>query len=141
MSAGQNGGHSRDVNHQKRKNVISMEPKQLHVLKLSHIKSLELDEIDMGLSNAYNRDVFAPPSIKHWPHQIKLGRTGLQIQHVGGRPLRDDIDAEIISVLRKFPFSSVRTIDDSLNILVSTVILIWWKKLILNFFFVGFLTY
>jgi hypothetical protein len=77
MSAGQNGGHSRDVNHQKRKNVISMQPNQLHVLKLSHVKSLELDEIATGLSKANDRDVFAPASIKYWFHQIKLGRAGL----------------------------------------------------------------
>jgi hypothetical protein len=52
---------------------------------------------------------------------MKIGRTDLQTQHVGGRPLLDDIDAEVRSVLRKFPFSSVRTIGDSLNIPAVTV--------------------
>jgi hypothetical protein len=47
--------------------------------------------------------------------------TDLHTQHVGGRPPADDINAEIITVLRKFPCPSVRTIADSLNIPASTI--------------------
>jgi hypothetical protein len=54
-------------------------------------------------------------------HQIKIGRTDLQTQDVGGRPRLDPAGAEIISVLRKFPFLLVRTIADSPNHPTSTI--------------------
>jgi hypothetical protein len=85
------------------------------------MQSLKLDEIATELFNTDDRDVHAPPNIKYWLHRIKLGRTDLQTQHVGGRPHLDDVDAEIISVLLKLPFSSVRTTADSLNIHASRI--------------------
>jgi hypothetical protein len=51
MSAGQNGWHGWDVNHQKRKSVASMELKQRHVIKFLHVKDLKLDEIATELFN------------------------------------------------------------------------------------------
>jgi hypothetical protein len=61
--------------------------------------------------------------MKYWRHQLKLGRTDLTTQHIRGKPYLDDTDAEILSVLRMSPFSSVRTIADSLGISASTVYL------------------
>jgi hypothetical protein len=61
------------------------------------------------------------PGIPDRPHQAKLGGTDLQMQRVGGRPPLDDVDAEILSFMRKRPFSSVRTITGSLNIAASTI--------------------
>jgi hypothetical protein len=42
------------------------------------------------------------------------------MQHDGGRTRLDDIDAGLLAVLRKVPFSSVRTTVDSLNNPAST---------------------
>jgi hypothetical protein len=75
------------------------------------------------LSTLYGEDAYTRPSIKYWLHQLKLGRTDLTTQHVGGRLYLDNTDAEILSELRISPFSLVRTIADSLSIPASTVYL------------------
>jgi hypothetical protein len=54
-------------------------------------------------------------------HQLKLGRTDLKTLRVGGRPALDDIDPEIFSLLRKYPFASIRIIAEALAIPASTV--------------------
>jgi hypothetical protein len=72
---------------------------QHHVITFLDVKDLKRNEIATKLSNTYNRDADDPPSIKYCLHQIKLGRTDLQTQHVGGRPLLEDIDAESVMVL------------------------------------------
>jgi hypothetical protein len=91
-----------------------MELEQRHIIKFVHIKGLKLGGIAQELSSAYGPDLYTPPSIQYWLHEIKLGRTDLGTQHAGGRPALNDIDAEILSLLRKYPFSLVRTIADSL---------------------------
>jgi hypothetical protein len=98
-----------------------MDLKQRHIITLLSMKGLKLGEIAKELSSAYGQDAYIPLSIKYWLHQIKLGRTDLRTQHPGGRPPLDDIDAEILSFLRKYPFSSVRTIAESLEIHASTI--------------------
>jgi DNA-binding Lrp family transcriptional regulator len=45
----------------------------------------------------------------------------LRTQYAGGRPPLDDINAEILSLLQKYPFSSMRTIAESLEMPVSTI--------------------
>jgi hypothetical protein len=84
-----------------------MELKQRHLIEFLHVKGLKVHKIATELSSIYGWDACAPPSIKYWLYQIRLGRTDLQTQHVGKPPPLDDIDAEIVSVLRKFPFSSL----------------------------------
>jgi hypothetical protein len=101
---------------QKPKSVTFMDLEERHVIKFLHLKGLKLEAIAVELADAYGQDAYTKPSIKYWVHQIKLGRTDLTTQHIGGRPTLDDIDAEILSALRKYPFSSVRTIGDSLGI-------------------------
>jgi hypothetical protein len=66
---------------------------------------------------------------KYWLHQVNLGRTDLRAQYAGGRPPLDDLDAEILSFLRRYPFSSVRTIANSREIPASTI----YSHLALNF--------
>jgi hypothetical protein len=56
------------------------------------------------------------------------------MQHFGGQSALGDIGAKIISVLRKFPFLSVRTIVDFLSISVSTIYTHLVEKIDLNFF-------
>jgi hypothetical protein len=55
-------------------------------------------------TRAYNDDVYVPPSIKYWLHQIKLARTNLQTQYVRGRPLLDDVDAEMVLTDKRLAF-------------------------------------
>jgi hypothetical protein len=98
-----------------------MDLEQRHVIWFRHFKGLKLDAIAAELVETYGPEAHAKPSIKYWIHQIKLGRIDLTNQHSGGRPTLDDIDAEILAALRKFPFSSVPTIGDSLGIPASTV--------------------
>jgi hypothetical protein len=115
-----------------------MFPEQRHIMKFLRIKGLKLGEITKELSSAHSPDAYTPPSIKCWPRQIKLGRTDPRAQHAGGRPLFHDINAEILSLLRKYPFSSVRTIAESREIPVSTIFFIWSRKLVLKIsYFVG----
>jgi transposase len=116
-----------------------MELEQRYVIRFLQVKGLKLNEIATELPNTYGRDASAPPSIKYWLHQIKLGRTDLKTQHGGGRPRLDDIDAEILLVLRKFTFSSRRMIADSLNIPAPMIHAHLAEKIDLNnFYFVGF---
>jgi hypothetical protein len=113
-----------------------MELEQRHFIKFLHVKGLKLGEIAMELSDIYSRDAHALPSIRYRLHQIKLGGANLQGQHVGRRPPLDDIDAEIISVLWKFLFSSVRTIAYSLNISASMTHTHLVEKIDLKIFYI-----
>jgi hypothetical protein len=122
--------------------VISVELEQRDMIKILHVKGLKLDESATELSSTDGQAASAPPSIKYRLHQIKLGRTDLQTHHVGGRPPLEDNDAELIFVLRKFLFSSVRTIAESWNIHASTISDHLVEKTNFTFFdFVGFPTY
>jgi hypothetical protein len=80
------------------------------------------------------QDACTPLSIQYWPHQISLVTTDRRTQHAGGRPPLDDIDTEILSLLRKYSFSSVRTIAKSLGIPVSTLYFHLAKKIGLKLF-------
>jgi hypothetical protein len=105
------------------------------------IKGLKLGEIAKELSSAYGPDAYTPPSIKYWLHQIKPGRTDLRTQHTGGWLPLDEIDAGILAFLRKSPFSSVRTIAESLEIPVSTIYSHSVHKVGLKIFFLLWVPY
>jgi hypothetical protein len=92
-----------------------------HIIKFLHIQGLKLGEIAQKLPSAYRPDPYTSPSVNSCLHQIKLRRTDLRTQHPAGRPPLDDIGAEILSFLRKYPFSSVRTTAESLEIPVSII--------------------
>jgi hypothetical protein len=100
-----------------------MEVEQRCIIKFLHLKGLKLGDIVVELSTLYGEDAYTRPSLKDWLHQLKLGRTDLTTQHVGGRPSLDDTDAETLSVLLISAFSSVRAIADSLGIPASPVYL------------------
>jgi hypothetical protein len=104
---GKNGGRNDSANPEKLKNVRPMEVEQRCIIKFLHLKGLKLGDIVVELSTLYGEDAYTRMSIKYWPHQLKLGRTDLTTQYVGGRPYLDDTDAEILSVLRISPFSWV----------------------------------
>jgi transposase len=86
-----------------------MELEQRRIIKFWHLKGLKLQEIATELFSAYIHmaRMRARPSIKYWLHQIKLERTDLQTQHIGGRPPLNDADAETLSLLQTLPSSSV----------------------------------
>jgi hypothetical protein len=84
-----------------------MDMEQHHVVKILSIKGLKLGEIARELLSAYGSCGYAPPNIKDWLHQIKFGRANLGTQHAGPRQPFDDIDTEILSLLRKYPLSLV----------------------------------
>jgi hypothetical protein len=90
-----------------------------HIINFLRIKCLKLGEIGQELSRAYGPIADTPTSIQYWLHYIRLGRTDLRKQYAGDRPPLDDIDAKILSLFRKYPFSSVRTIAKSLKIPLS----------------------
>jgi hypothetical protein len=121
ISPGKNSRRKDSANLEKLKSVSPMEVEQRCIIKFLHLKGLKLGDILVELSTLYGEDAYTRPSIKYWLHQLKLGRTNLTTQHVGGRPYLDDTDAEILLVLRISPFSSVRTIADSLGIPASPV--------------------
>jgi hypothetical protein len=93
-----------------------MDLEQRHIVKFLRIPGLKLKGIAKELSSAYGPDAYAPPSLKYWLYQINLGRTDFRTPHAGGQSTLDDMDAEILSLLRKAPFSLVRTIAESLKI-------------------------
>jgi hypothetical protein len=82
-----------------------MHVEQRHIIRFLGIKGLKLAEIAKDLSSAYGPDAYTPTSIKYWLHPTKLRRTDLRAQHAGARPPLDDMNAEIVSLLRKYPFS------------------------------------
>jgi hypothetical protein len=113
-------GKNDEVNHVELKSAIPARLEQRHIIKFLHLKGLKLDDIVTELSDMYGQDAYAKPSIKYWLHQLRLRRKDLMTQHMGGRPTLEDTEAEILSILRRSPFSSVRTIVDSLGIPAST---------------------
>jgi hypothetical protein len=118
---GKNGRYFCDTNSKQLKSVTSREWEQRYIIKLLHLKGLKLQETTTELSSAHRHDAYARLSVNYWLHQIKLGRTDLQTQHVCGPPPLDGVDVEILSLLRESPFSSVRTIAGFLNIPLSTI--------------------
>jgi hypothetical protein len=125
ISPGKNGG----------RNDSPTEVEQRCIIKFLHLKGLKLGDTVVELATLYGEDAYTRPSINYWLHQLKLGRTDLTTQHVGGRPYLDDTDAEILSVLRISPFSSVRTIADSLAIPASTMYLHLVEKIAFKNYF------
>jgi hypothetical protein len=83
--------------------------------------NLKLDSVPAELSGTYRQDADEPASIKYWLHQLKLGRIDLKTLHVRRRPPVDDIDAEIFSLLGKYPFASLQVIAEALAVSTSTV--------------------
>jgi hypothetical protein len=94
---------------------------QRHIIKLLQLTGLKLADIAVELSGQYSQDAHARSSTKYWLHRLRVGRKDLTAQHVGGRLPLDHTDTEIRSVLRTSPFSSVRTIADSLAIPASPI--------------------
>jgi hypothetical protein len=86
-----------------------MELERRLVIKFLHVKGIRLGNIVTELSDMSGRYVHAKPSIKYWPHQLRLGRKDLTIHHLSGRPTLDDTDAEISSMFRISPFSAPRS--------------------------------
>jgi hypothetical protein len=113
----------------------SMDLEQHHIIKFSRFKGLKLGEIAEEPVSAYGPDAYTPPSRLYWLHQIRLGRTDLGTQHAVGRPSLGDIDADILSILGKYPFFSVRTIAGSLGIPVSTIYFHLVEKIGFKIFF------
>jgi hypothetical protein len=107
---------------------------QRHIIKFMRIEGLTLGEIAKEFSSAYGPGAYPPPSIKYWRHQVKVGRTDPRRQHAGARPPFDDINAEILSLPRKYPFSSVLTIAESLGIPASTIYSYLIEKISFKFF-------
>jgi hypothetical protein len=98
-----------------------MDLEQRHVIQFLSRKSLKLDAIAVELSGTYGQEAEERARIKYWLRQLKLGRTDLKTRHVGGRPPLGDIDTEIFSLLRKYPFASIRVIAEALAVSASTV--------------------
>jgi hypothetical protein len=103
-------------------------------MRFLRINGLKLEETAQELSSAYGPDASTSPSIKHWLYQIKLEAKDLRKKHAGGRPPLYDIDAENSSFLRKYRFSSMRTIAESLEIPASTIYFHLVKKIGLKIF-------
>jgi hypothetical protein len=61
-----------------------MELEQHHVFKFLHLKGLKLGDIAVELSSLYGQDAYARSRIKHWLHQLRLGRKNLTTQDVSG---------------------------------------------------------
>jgi hypothetical protein len=83
---GKNGGRNDSGNPEKPKRVSPMEAEQRYIIKFLHLKGLKLGDVVVERSNPYGEDAYTRPSIKYWIHQLKLGRTDLMTQQVGGRP-------------------------------------------------------
>jgi hypothetical protein len=132
---GKNGGRNDSANAEKLKSVSPMEVEQRCIIKFLHLKGLKLGDIVVKLSTLDGEDAYTRPSITYWLHQLKLGKADLTTQHVGGIPYLRDTDPEILSVFRISPFSSVRTITDSLGIPASTVYLHLVEKIGFNNYF------
>jgi hypothetical protein len=64
---------------------------------------LKLGSIAAEPSGTYGQDAYERPSIKYGMHQLKLSRTDLTTEHLGGRPALDDIDAEVASFRSNWP--------------------------------------
>jgi hypothetical protein len=100
-----NWRENEEVNHVELKSAIPMELEQRHIIKFLHHKGLKLDNVVTELPDMYGQDACAKLSIKYWFHQLRLGRKDLTTQLLGGRTTFDDTNAEILSILRRSPFS------------------------------------
>jgi len=100
---------------------MSRDLEQRYVIKFLRTKGLKLPAIVQELSNTYGADAYPETDVKYWIHELKLGREDLHDQGGPGRPPLDDVDAKILALLQKEPYSSVRTLSESLRYPPTTV--------------------
>jgi hypothetical protein len=98
-----------------------MEIEQRYVVSSLHRKTMKLPVIVAEPAAVYHEDGFDENGMKYWLHEIKLHRPDLSDRPSSGRLPLEDIDARILQVLEAEPWSSVRTIVESLKIPASAV--------------------
>jgi hypothetical protein len=70
-------------------------------------RRMKLGEIATDVSEAFDIVAYAPLNMKYCPHQIKLRRTDVRMQHFDGRPPLDNTDrATVIGLSKVFVFLS-----------------------------------
>jgi hypothetical protein len=83
-------------------------------------KDLKLNETSAELSSTYREDAHpAEPNLEGRPSQARQKRS--QDAICWWQPRLDDVDMEILAILRKFPFSSIFTIADCLGTASPTI--------------------
>jgi hypothetical protein len=81
-----------------------------YLVNFLNAKKFALDRIVAELASVYGEQAYGKKVVEYWIHQIKLGRSDMEDEAKGGRPLLDDVDARILTCLGDEPFSSIRSI-------------------------------
>jgi len=101
--------------------MSDLKVEQRFVISYLRRKKLKMIPILEELQAVYGEDSLKEDDVKYWIHELKLGRTMLTDDYHPGRPLLDDVDARILRRLAREPYSSMRSLSDSLKLPVATV--------------------
>jgi hypothetical protein len=73
------------------------------------------------LQAVYSDAAYVLPSVYFWVKEVKCGREDIVDQPRPGRPPIDNLDADILCVVRHPPFATVRSISEEVGVLHETV--------------------
>jgi hypothetical protein len=103
-------------------NINMDEIEQRCIVKFVWKENTNAYEIQQRLKAVYGDSSYALSTIYEWMRNFKLGRTKIHDFHRSGRAPIDHIDDDIMFLLCIFPFHTVRTLTETLNIGPNTIL-------------------
>jgi transposase len=97
------------------------EHEQRSVIKFLWKEGCLAKTIHTRLQAVYGDVAYALPSVYLWIKEFKCGREDIADQPRSGLPPIDNLDANILCVLRHSPFGTVRSIAEELGVSPETV--------------------
>jgi hypothetical protein len=100
-----------------------MEYDQRVIIRFLWNEGINAHEMTHRLQAQFGEHVYALRMVRFWIAEVWIGRQNLYDEIRIGRPLLDDLDAKILTILCKSPFESACSISETLGIAHSTVLL------------------
>jgi hypothetical protein len=93
-----------------------MELEQCAIIKFFHFKKMKAAKIRNELALCFSSDAYTLASVYHWVHEFKIGRVSIGDDPRPERPPLYYYDHTILKRLFETPLSSLRMLNEDLNI-------------------------
>jgi hypothetical protein len=94
---------------------------QKYVIKFLDAKKFALGRIVGELASVDGEQAYTKKAVEYWIHPVKLERSDMEDEAKHGRAPLDDVDARILACFSREPFSSIRSIGQTLSLVAATV--------------------